>query len=429
MPLNPRRLLSALLALLTLATACDSAVVDPSYQGEPLVTLEGQMSVFNLQQPVDKPVRLALAWYPALGDAESEVPFSSPKGIVTEDVVYTSTFPINYSFHLYRPPPESALVALPQEDGYRGKGAVGILLAYEDGDGDGKLDIIPATGLPVDRVIGASALTAGASWFVVYLDSDQPAETGLKKGFNLVKQDVLGTMVPQPLSTRIPLSLTFAHELNALVCAASFSDTEVVNPCGLNFNTGDPGYEGLIITGTVRLSDTGVDVDLAVNLNGHNEPTAQVAIGEQPLVYDAERGRYVLGEHDAAVFAPGQAPELHVVTGNRRRELRRFLNIPGNFDILTPTSGMALRGDAPFRAEWSMTSGADAFEVSIFSTATETPARVLQATTQDFEYAFDPLRISNSADLVVGAVYLNGQHEDWGMVRVTLERSVPLYFE
>ena len=58
MSLNPRRLLSALLALLL--TACPGTVVDPSYEGEPLVTLEGQLAV-SPQYIGDKPVRLALA--------------------------------------------------------------------------------------------------------------------------------------------------------------------------------------------------------------------------------------------------------------------------------------------------------------------------------------------------------------------------------
>lgn len=430
MSLKPRRLLSALLALLVSTAACD-APVDPSYEGEPLVTLEGQMTVSPALN-FDKPVRLALAWYPALGntDPAAEVPFSNPSGIVTEDVVYKTSFPINYSFHLYRPPPESALVALPQEDGYRGKGAVGILLAYQDGNDNGRLDIIKATGLPVDRVIGASALTSDRSWFVAYLDSDQPAATGLKKGFNLVRQEATGAMTALPLSTRIPLNLIFTNELNALVCAATFNDTEVVNPCGLGLNTGDPGHEGLTVTGTVKVAEARVEVDLTVSLEGRVAQDAQVTLGEQPLVYDAQRGRYGLGEqYDASVFVPGQAVELHVVTGNRRKELRRLLNIPGTFDILTPTPGTSLRGDASLHAEWSMTSGADAFEVSVFTTSTETPALVAHANTAEFEYTFSPLRTSNSAELVVGAVSINGRDEDWGLVRVMLERSVPLYFE
>lgn len=431
MSLNPRRLLSALLALLLFATACDGAVVDPSYEGEPLVTLEGQLTV-SPQYSVDKPVRLALAWYPALGntDPASQVPLSNPKAIVTEDVVYTSVFPVNYSFHLYRPPPESALVPLPEDEGFRGKGAVGILLAYQDGNDNRRLDIIPATGTPVDRVTGASALFASMSWFVAYLDSDQPGASGLKKGFNLVRQSGDGTMTAMPLSTRIPLTVTGAQELNALVCAASFSDSEVVNPCGLGFNTGDPGYAGLFVDGSVALSDASVAVDLSVRLEGRALPNAQVTLGEQPLVYDAERGRYVLDVGaDASVFVPGQAVELHIVTARRDRELRRFLNIPGGFDVLSPAPGTPLRGDAPLRAEWSMTSGADAFEVSVLSTSTGVPALVAHANTAEFEYTFDPLRITNSADIVVHAVMINGLYEDWGLVRVKLARSVPVYFE
>ncbi len=430
MSLHPRRLLSALLALLTLATACDSAVVDPSYAGEPLVTLEGQMSVSPLYIGKE-PIRLALAWYPALGntDPTSEVPLSNPRSIVTEDFVYTSVFPINYSFHLYRPPPENALVALPTAEGYRGKGAIGILLAYEDRDGDRRLDVIPATGHAVDRVMGASALFSSPSWFVAYLDSDQPAATKLKKGFNLVKQQGDGSMTVMPLSTRIPLTITAAPELNALICMASFSDTQVVNPCGLGFETGDPGHEGLYIQGVVQVSDTGVEADLSVTQDGRVVPDAQVTLGEQPLAYDAERGRYVLGAHDAAAFAPEQFVELHVLTANRRRELRRFVNFPEDFELLAPTPGTAIRRDASFRAEWSMTSGADTFEVSLFSTSTGTPLQVSHVNTPDFEYTFDPLRMTGSADLVVQAVSLTGEEEDWGLVRAKRARSVSLYFE
>ena len=52
---------------------------------------------------VDGPVRMALGWYPGMLAEDSASPLSQPKAIVTEDVVYESSFPVSYRFHLYRP--------------------------------------------------------------------------------------------------------------------------------------------------------------------------------------------------------------------------------------------------------------------------------------------------------------------------------------
>src|SRR5687767_7935977 len=110
MSLNSRRPSRLLPTLLAFATACGNPV-DPNYEGEPLVTLEGQMSL-SQGATVEGPVRMALGWYPGMLADDSAAPLSQPKSIVTEDVVYESSFPVSYRFHLYRPPPTDALVAL-----------------------------------------------------------------------------------------------------------------------------------------------------------------------------------------------------------------------------------------------------------------------------------------------------------------------------
>jgi hypothetical protein len=104
---------------------------------------------------VTGPVRLALVWLPAAPGtgAEGGVVEMDAFELVTEDVTYEGSFPLSYRFDIFQPPPAHVLSTL--DEGFQGKGAFGYLLAYQDLNGNGKLDSIPMTGAPVDRVIAS----------------------------------------------------------------------------------------------------------------------------------------------------------------------------------------------------------------------------------------------------------------------------------
>src|SRR5277367_4730615 len=90
----------ALAAALTTATACGQAT-GPGYQGAPLFTISGKMVTEGA--PPSRPIRLAVAWY------ADHTTLGGPQAIVTEDVEYQGSFPLDYRFSLYWPPPDSAL--------------------------------------------------------------------------------------------------------------------------------------------------------------------------------------------------------------------------------------------------------------------------------------------------------------------------------
>src|SRR5581483_11148501 len=89
-----------LAAALTTAAACGSAT-GPGYQGQPLFTIGGQMTTQSAAP--QGPIRLAVAWY-----AEGTT-LGGPQAIVTQDVEYQGTFPLDYTFSFFGPPPDSAL--------------------------------------------------------------------------------------------------------------------------------------------------------------------------------------------------------------------------------------------------------------------------------------------------------------------------------
>lgn len=221
---------STLALALALATACGGgASAEP-----PLGSITGELRAAGGAATPEAPVRLALAWYPGLLTAAG--PLSGPRAITTQDVAYAGDLPLAYGFEVTEPPPASALVPLP--GGLPGRGAVGILLAYRDGDGDGRLDPIAEDGAPVDRVLGASLdWGAAPAHLVVYLTDAQPAWTGLSAGMNLLAVLDAETTEVVPLTTAIPIDVSEggAH-LDLFVCEAAWDGSGSQAPCGLDLD-------------------------------------------------------------------------------------------------------------------------------------------------------------------------------------------------
>ena len=76
------------LSLLLALAGCGEPIVGPGYEGQPLVTLEGQMTP-TPEANITGQVRLALVWYPQwLATDDASGGLGTPKAVVTEDVIY-----------------------------------------------------------------------------------------------------------------------------------------------------------------------------------------------------------------------------------------------------------------------------------------------------------------------------------------------------
>lgn len=364
MPRQLSSLLFLLFSLLLTLAGCGN-VVGPNHPGEPLVTIQGQMNP-TPDTRITGPVRLAFVWYPQwLAAEDMGGSQGGPVDVVTEDVLYEGSFPANYSFHIYNPPPESALK--PLGEGLRGKGAFGILLAYQDGNGNAKLDTIATNGAPVDRIIGSSLLAepTSAAFTVIYVTTEQPAETGLKPGFNLIQAVNSENSAAVPLDTHMPLTLTQGGPFyDALVCEAGWLTFLFLEVCGLD-NGGIFEPIKLAVDGRVALE--GSNARVALKVSSENTPVqgARVTLAGRTIPYDVEREAYVLEEEDTALLVPGGSFELVVDAGGE--SIRSTFQVPGDFDITSPATDEQVRASQPLELRWTASQGAAEYYVSLSS--------------------------------------------------------------
>ncbi|HYO67431.1 MAG TPA: hypothetical protein VEU33_15255 [Archangium sp.] len=336
------------IATAMLMTGCGEGLpVLPDYRGEPLVTLQGQLRLAEHVQ-VDEPVRLALVWYKSPTDA------SQPREIVTQDLAYEPSFPIAFTFHLYALPPPEAL-----SGGESGRFGHAILVAYRDDNHNGKLDPIPAGGVPQDKVLGATQS---------FFDPQAPGyalsyweEAGGRNGrFTLSRFPVSDSSFPRaepvPLDTPITLTLTGEDELAALLCMATRTIETAGSPNPLAF-CGLPATPGILrlhatfllqVEGTstgetvreqalVRISDGSrwfTDVDATATLNGH-----PIHIGRSTL-------------SPGAFPTPGAVSTL-IVSAPGFPTATYEIRAPGTPRLTSPASGATFSSGSPLRFAWS----------------------------------------------------------------------------
>ncbi|QSQ26781.1 hypothetical protein JY651_18465 [Pyxidicoccus parkwayensis] len=404
----------SLLALLSLS-ACDSKPedTDPPPSNGPAATLRGQLTM-EPDTELNGPVRLALAWYPTLlaGDTGT---LMQPTGIVTEDLAFSGGFPASYTFDVRTPPPADALVEL--GEGMKGKGAAGILLAYNDGNGNGTLDTIPADGAPVDHVLGASlAWTRPPAFMVIYLDSAQAPATGLKQGFNLMRINSNLSSELVPLDTSIPLSLHDDPMLDAFVCEAAWDGNTEQVPCGL------PGHEApdedtLELFADAVFKGNAADFSLAVSQDGASVKDAQVTVGDLVAAYDAERGRYILHLDEASTVVESGLVTLVARRGDAA--VGRTVVVPSDFQVTWPTVPMSYSPGAPMQVAWTKSQGATRYSVRVIAGE----GYALASTgTQKTSLSVTPEAYEGTATLRIEAINVN----DRLMMRRV--REVPLSF-
>ncbi|MDY7231879.1 hypothetical protein [Hyalangium rubrum] len=405
-----------LLTLLLTLTGCGD-VVSPEHPGEPLVTITGQMMPTPDAQLTGE-IRLALVWYPQwLAADDREGPPGVLQEVITEDVVYQGSFPANYRFHIYRPPPEEALAEL--GEGLQGKGAFGILLAYKDGNGNGKLDPIAMHGAPVDRVIGSSLLGGERSTFaVVYVSTEQPAATGLKPGFNLIQGVNSESSAVVPPSTSLPLSLTSGGPFfDAFVCEAGWLTFLALDVCGLD--GGDVIEQGkLTVEGRVGLNGTEAKVELEVRYENQARQDATVTLNGRSIPYDTRFAAYSFSEPNSAQLTPGSSFEIAVTLG--QDSLRRTFRMPGEFAITAPTADTQARSGEPLTLRWTASEGATAYFAG-FGAGQAGMGIIVED--GSLAYTFDTTNASGQGEAYVEARITPTDVESWVTTALSRERT------
>lgn len=327
-----------------LLVACSPGAVGPRARGEPLFTVKGQLVTSGLVPT--RPIRLALAWYP---DAQAA---SAPRAIVTQDVAYEGSFPLNYSFSFFTPPPEGVLSEY-MEAGQTTRAAFGVLMAYDDLNENGRLDTIAPDGGPIDRVLGTSvgdtynAAPAAAPVWVAYVEGTPPSSwAGYGPGYNLWRNGA----VAEP-STAVPIALDGTNELNLLVCEEFISGASFGYdlPCSL------PPTGGVRVIGNVYQRNGEPGVSLRITDGARVLPGLRVTLNDAGVPFDAPSGLYggalaaplaAPGVNTLEVAAPGQAPLVFRLVA------------PGDFALQAPGEGARLLSGTELTTQWTASTGA-----------------------------------------------------------------------
>ncbi|HVE85415.1 MAG TPA: hypothetical protein VND93_21325 [Myxococcales bacterium] len=350
----------ALALVAVLALACGPAS-GGNHHGPPLVTLRGQMVAGTLAATED-PVMLAIAWYPNwIGGG----PSSPPRATVTQDATFHGSFPVSFSFDLYGPPPAEALVDLAPEGG-SGHMSFGVLIAFEDRDGNGRLDIGTAGAPSPDRVLGVStrdpSLASPPSWFyVTYLDGQMgPANElqgyHLPQGFGLRKayRGAGGEMVPLETSISIPLTGTGA--VGYYACADAFTNLDAPwePACGIDPFEGGYHFEDIVV---VRSPGSASWIGGAMNASGLITG-AVVELNGTALSWVPEAGGYygapVVGANDLRLAVPGFAAEQLSFT------------VPGAINLHQPIPD-TLPANSALSVSWDPVPGVGMYDLRVIS--------------------------------------------------------------
>lgn len=194
------------------ATACGGL---PANEGSPstLVTLHGSVqSQSGALSGSD--VRVALIWE------------SGESHALAVDEPVKAEFPASFSLPVTSAPPSGFIV--PNDKVGGAKVAVGMLIAYEDQNKNGKLDLLDETSTKaIDKVVGTDRTN-----LLVYIESAPNGFDGMKDdkgavprlGFNILKPDANGNgFVWQPISTQLVLTEDSSADAQTLMCKSGGS--------------------------------------------------------------------------------------------------------------------------------------------------------------------------------------------------------------
>jgi len=159
---------TSLLLLVTALCACGDPLEGAAYQGEPLMTLSGQVLLEEALPELSGEVRVALFWSSQGGHGQQH----------EQQVAIATSFPSSYTLTLYTPPPDKVLYQPPHASGPVG---IAVPMLYEDLDGSGLYDQAS------EQVLGGSQDVL-VLWSAEALHpreaGDGPPDTGTQGGAN-----------------------------------------------------------------------------------------------------------------------------------------------------------------------------------------------------------------------------------------------------
>lgn len=305
-------------------------------------------------------VRLAVLWFPSV-DTSMPRPFAATESGPS----LGQALPNRWSFDVRaEPPAEARKEVLSPEGVATGEISWGVLVAFRDVDGDGKLTI-GAQGTTTDELLGSSAgampfdfdgpgLRTLILWRKGTVGADEP---GVAQGFNLVRMsEPFARPSVFPSSMDFPLTLTADARLALMTCPAAFGEEADEFACN----------QRRFLTPTVSalaMSFEGFQVTTVSLAAGKRAVTdAKVTLNDVVLPRDAEGG-HVLFELFPQVLLRGENTLRIEAPNHEPLELK--LTFPGEPVLQTPAANAELVAGEVELVKWSPIAGATSYDVGL----------------------------------------------------------------
>lgn len=383
------------MALAVCAVACGGGT--GSNNNTQPVQIKGQLTgVASTSE--DKPLLLAMGWYPLFA---GNAPGSAAAAVLTQaNLSYQGNFPLDFSFSLSGPPPAAALFDLSTTGG-KGHLAYGVLIAFRDLNGNGKLDAFEASGTPVDQIAGVSVPDTARpppehSYFVLYLDgavapNDTWGAQPLQQGYNLMEIHYSFGIEPVPLDTPVTIPITSDAALNLYACSSAFETPLVQRTCGI-----DPYGGKAQLSTNIFSTDRGSFAQFFAAAANGVVSDAQVTLDGAPVPYDTNSETYfynstsrLIGTHTVSFVSPGFPAETLAFT------------MPDPVVLRSPAQGQQLVSGSPVSIAWDSVAGAAYYDIYFLDDAGNWLFHLVTTSTS---VTTPPIIFTGSANLSVKAL-------------------------
>jgi hypothetical protein len=247
------------------------------------------------------------------------------------------------------------------EDGVTTRAAFGVLMAYEDLNGNGLLDTIPAGGSPIDRVLGTSlgdrfnGDDLAQQVYVAFVDGVPPASwVGYGSGYQLWQN---GSIVAA--STPVPIPLAQTNELNFFVCEEFIASSGYGYdlPC----NIAPTG--GVRVIGNVYRHEGQGGVGMRITDGTNALPNLGVEVNGVAVPYDAASQLYA-AYGNVPVNTPGRNTVRVTVPGQQARVFE--MDAPGDFALQPPVDGKRMLAGTALDVQWIRAAGASFYQAGAY---------------------------------------------------------------
>jgi hypothetical protein len=372
----------------------------------------------------DHPLLLAMGWYPAFAGTAPGTPAAAV--LSQANLSYQGNFPLDFTFSLSGPPPAAALFDLSTSGG-KGHIAYGVLIAFRDLNGNGKLDSFDANGTPVDQVVGVSVPDPALpppqhTFFVLYLDGSVAANDTwgaqpLQQGYNLMEIHYDFGIEPVPLDTPVTVPITNDAAVNLYACSSAFQDPLLGRTCGI-----DP-YDGKApLSANIFSTPTGSEAQFLVFSAGGAVANATVSLDGAPVAYDPTSESFpfnstsqLIGSHTISLQAPGFPAETI------------SFNMPDPVTIHSPTQGQQFTSGSPVNIAWDSVAGAAYYDI-YFLDASGSGNWLYHTLSTSTSVTTPPINFTGPANLTVKALATMAVGSQGSYVEPVSQATVHLTF-